>query len=168
MDIVEEMRVCVTALWQRFGMRMAVSGHSAGGHLTAAMLATDWTKLGPPADTVRAAYAISGAFDPEPVVETSIGKGAALTAAAAREANVMRWPAPQAGMRFVAAVGAEESSEFLRQGRDIVAHWSNAGVVAEAVVVPEKNHFSVVDELMRPGSAMTIRIAELSRWAAVG
>ncbi len=168
MDIVEEMRAAVKAVHQRLGVRVAVAGHSAGGHLTAAMAATEWTRLGLPADTVRAAYAISGAFDPEPLVETSIGKGAALTPEMARQANVFRWPAPPAGTRFVACVGATESSEFHRQSRDLVQQWSAAHVVAEAVVVPSANHFTVVDELSKPDSAMTVRIAELARWAGGG
>lgn len=165
MGIVEEMRAAVKAVHQRLGARVAVAGHSAGGHLTGAMLATDWTTVGLPADAVRAAYAISGAFDPEPLVETSIGKGAALSAETARQANVFRWTPPLRGTRFVACVGASESSEFHRQSRDLVAQWSKSGVVAEAVVVPQTNHFSVVDELWRADSAMTVRIAELARWA---
>ena len=52
-------------LWKRFGKRMMVSGHSAGGHLAACMVATDWKKLdaGAPADLVPAGYAISGLYD---------------------------------------------------------------------------------------------------------
>ena len=165
-DIVEEMRAAVKAVHLRLGMRVAVAGHSAGGHLTAAMLATDWSRLDLPADTVRAAYAISGAFDPEPLVETSIGKGAALTPEMARLSNVFRWPAPLSGSRFVACVGATESSEFHRQARDLVQQWSEAHVVAEQVVVPAANHFTVVDELSKPDSAMTIRIAELAKGSA--
>ena len=168
MDIVGELRGCVKAVWQRLGTRMAVAGHSAGGHLTAAMLATDWTTQSIPGDAVRAAYAISGAFDPEPLIPTSINDGLHLTAKTARAANVVRWPAPARAKRFVAAVGADESSEFLRQSRDLVAVWSRAGIIAEAVVVPQANHFTVVDELSRPDSAMTVRIAELAHWAASG
>jgi arylformamidase len=166
MDIVNEMRTAVKAVYQRLGARVAVAGHSAGGHLTGAMLATDWTALSLPADAVRAAYAISGAFDPEPLVETSIGKGAGLTADMAQQTNVMRWRPPLRGTRFMACVGATESSEFHRQSRDLVHLWSQAWVVAEAVVVPQANHFTAVDELSRSDSAMTVRIAELARWAA--
>lgn len=168
MDVVADVRACVVAIWKRFGVRMAVAGHSAGGHLTAAMLATDWTLHGLPADAVPAAYAISGAFDPEPLIGTSIDDGLKLTTETARAADVNRWPAPRAGVRFVAAAGGNESSEFLRQSRDLVARWSKAGVAAEAVVVPDANHFTVVDELGRANSGMTVRIAELAHWAARG
>ena len=52
--------------------RIFVSGHSAGGHLTAAMLCTDWAARGRPADLVKGGTAISGIFDLAPLMETSI------------------------------------------------------------------------------------------------
>src|ERR1700722_8399597 len=55
-DIIEQIRRACAFLWLRFGRRFLVSGHSAGGHLTAAMVATDWQKLWPkvPSDLVPA------------------------------------------------------------------------------------------------------------------
>ena len=41
--------------------------------------------------------------------------------------------------------------------------WSRAGVKAECVVVPGANHFTIVDELARPESAMLARIVGLAR-----
>src|SRR5262249_38785763 len=46
MDIVGELRICLAALWKRTGKHPLVVGHSAGGHLTAAMLASEWSKVG--------------------------------------------------------------------------------------------------------------------------
>src|SRR5215467_3589185 len=70
-EIVEEMRRALLALWRRYARRMLVFGHSAGGHLTAALLATDWTALDAtaPSDLVPAGYAISGVFDLVPLVQ---------------------------------------------------------------------------------------------------
>ncbi len=61
-EIIEQMRAATLFPWKRFGQRMMVFGHSAGGHLTACMMATDWTKLdaNAPADLVPVGYAISG------------------------------------------------------------------------------------------------------------
>ena len=55
------------------GQRMMVYGHSAGGHLAACMVATDWKALDPnaPADLVPAGYAISGAVRPRPARRNS-------------------------------------------------------------------------------------------------
>src|SRR6266851_2195116 len=51
-DIIEQMRRACLFLWQRLGRPMFVIGHSAGGHLAAAMVGTDWPSLYPkvPAD----------------------------------------------------------------------------------------------------------------------
>src|SRR5687767_9575348 len=73
MDIVAELRACLAAIWKKTEKHPVVTGHSAGGHLTAAMVATDWSKIaGVPADLVRAGVAISGVFDLPPLITTSI------------------------------------------------------------------------------------------------
>ena len=73
MDIVAELRLCLAAVWQKTKKHPVVTGHSAGGHLTAAMVASDWSKVaGVPADLVRAGVAISGVFDLAPLIPTSI------------------------------------------------------------------------------------------------
>ena len=73
MDIVAELRLCLAAIWQKTKKHPVVTGHSAGGHLTAAMVASDWSKVaGVPADLVRAGVAISGVFDLAPLIPTSI------------------------------------------------------------------------------------------------
>ena len=75
-DIIEQIRRACASLWQRFNRRMLVCGHSAGGHLTAAMVATDWQKLWPkvPSDLVPVGYAISGVFDLTPLTKTSMNQ----------------------------------------------------------------------------------------------
>jgi arylformamidase len=162
--IVDELRAFLVALWTRVQRRPVVVGHSAGGHLAAAMLATDWTCIpGAPPDLVRAAYAISGVFDLAPLIPTSLNEALQLTDEAARAASPILWKSPPRGTSFVAALGGAESSEFLRQSLDITAAWSEAGVKAECVVVPGANHFTVVDELARADSAMVERILHLAR-----
>ena len=164
MDIVGELRQCLKALWETTKQRPVVVGHSAGGHLTAAMLATDWSKIqGVPADLVKSAYSISGVFDLPPLVPTSINEALKLDAAKAREASVTLWPAPPKDRTFVAAVGGDESQELIRQSLAIAGAWSRAGVKSECVVIPATNHFTVVEELTRAESAMVARIAGLAK-----
>ena len=67
------------------------------------------------------------------------------------------------GRRLVAAVGGDESSEFLRQSRVIAEAWAKAGLETECLVVPGTNHFSVVDELAKPGSALFGAVVRLAR-----
>ena len=74
-DIIEEMRQATFVL-SRLSDRLIISGHSAGGHLAACMLATDWRAYDAslPPNLVRAAYAISGLFELAPLVSTSINR----------------------------------------------------------------------------------------------
>jgi arylformamidase len=161
--IVDELRQCLGVLHERTKAHPTVVGHSAGGHLAAAMLATDWSVVaGVPKDLVRAAYALSGVFDPTPLIKTSLNDALRLDAASARALDLIHGRAPPASATMVAAVGAEESPEFIRQSLALAEAWSRAGVKAECVVVPNANHFSIVGEMARSDSAVLARIVSLA------
>jgi arylformamidase len=167
MDIVAELRLFLAALWAKTRTHPLVTGHSAGGHLTAAMVATDWSKVsGVPADLVRAGIAISGVFELGPLIATSINDLVGLDEASARAASPLLWPPPPRGRTLVAAVGGEESAEFLRQSRAIADAWGRAGAATECLVVPGTNHFTVVDALTDPASRLFARVAALARQVA--
>jgi len=162
-DIVEQMRRSCIFLWQRFGRRLFVYGHSAGGHLTGAMVATDWVSLYPkaPADLVPAGYAVSGLFDLSPLVGIAPNQDFRLTPESARALSPALWPlAP--GRVFDAVVGGLESSEFLRQSKLIAQAWQGTGKTRYEEI-PGKNHFTAIDAFADPQSAMTARVAELAR-----
>jgi arylformamidase len=163
-DIIDQMRQACLYLWRRSGRRVLVCGHSAGGHLAACLLATDWKALAPdtPADFLPAAYSISGLFDLATLIGVSMNQDLRLDAEEARRVSPLFWPAP-AGRTFDAVVGALESSEFLRQSRVIAETWGNAGVATRYEAVPQTNHFTVLDALTDPQSGMVARLAALAR-----
>ena len=162
-QIVDQIRAACLFLWRRFGQRILVFGHSAGGHLAATTLATDWRRLDAavPADLVPAAYSISGLFDLAPLVGVSMNADLQLTPSSAHAASPMYWQAPK-GLVLDAVVGARESDEFLRQSRIIVSEWARGGVETRFEAVEDANHFTVVDPLSRPESPMVARLAELA------
>lgn len=163
MDIIGDLRQALKAIWDATKQRPVVVGHSAGGHLAAAMLATDWAKVpGVPADLVKCAYSISGVFELEPLIPTSLNEALKLDAVKAHAAGPIFWPAPPKDRTFVAAAGGDESQEFIRQSLAIAAAWSKAGVKAECVVIPGTNHFTIVDELANPESAMFARVVGMA------
>lgn len=161
--IVDEMRRALITLWGRYARRMMVFGHSAGGHLTAAMVATDWRALdaAAPADLVPAGYAISGLFDLTPLVHISANQDFRLDDAGARQLSPALWSAPR-GRVLDAVAGADESSEFLRQSRLIADTWGQAGVTVRYEAIAGANHFTVLDPLADPYSAMVARLAALT------
>jgi arylformamidase len=165
-EIIEQIRQACLFLWLRMGQRIMVYGHSAGGHLAGAMLATPWHTLYPktPKDLVPAAYAISGVFDLTPLVQVAMAQDLGLDATSARAVSPMFWPAPK-GRVFDAVVGGIESSEFLRQSREIAQTWGKGGAQTRYEALPDKNHFTSLDALSDPQSAMVGRLVELAKSA---
>lgn len=162
--IIEQMRAACLFLWRRHKQRIFVYGHSAGGHLAACMVATDWKTLesGLPADLVPAAYSISGVFDLSPLTQVSQNQDLRLDDAEARRLSPLYWKIPTS-RSFDAVVGALESSEFLRQSRTVAEDWRARGIETRYEEIAGANHFTAVDPLTDANSAMTTRVVELAR-----
>jgi arylformamidase len=160
--IILQMRMASREL-ARLGQPLVISGHSAGGHLAACMLATDWLAFDAslPVDLVTAAYAISGLFDLGPLVETSINKALRLNQAAARAASPLFWNVPVGGS-LDAVVGGNESAEYFRQSRTIVERWGAAGIATRFGTVAAANHFTAIAPLADPDAPMVLRLKELA------
>jgi arylformamidase len=146
--LVGEVRDAAAFLARRGARRMLASGHSAGGHLAAMLLATDWAARGLPADTIAGALPISGLFDLLPLLHTSVNEALGLDAAEARRLSPLALPRPTGG-RLHAVVGGDEGAEYTRQSRSIAAAW---GGTWEAL--PGRNHFTVLEPLGDPDSAL--------------
>lgn len=161
-DIIGQIRQACFYLWRRFGRRLIVYGHSAGGHLAACMLATDWKSLdsAAPSDLVPAATAISGVFDLSPLVGISMNADLRLSEAEAADVSPLFWRPPH-GRILDVCVGGNESSEFLRQSRTMAERWGEGGVETRYEEIANANHFTVLDPLADPQSAMTARLVEL-------
>lgn len=160
--IIDQTRAALLTLWNRYKKKIVVTGHSAGGHLAACMLAQDWEKHGAPDDLVPAAYAISGVFDLTALLNVSQNDDLKLTEAEARKVSPFYWQAPR-GKPLDAVVGGLESSEFLRQSRIIAEGWRQRGATTRYEEIAGANHFTVVEPLSDPDSKMVARIAELAK-----
>jgi arylformamidase len=163
--IIEHVRSAAVFLWQRHRRRFVVSGHSAGGHLAACLVATEWKKRAPglPSDLVPAGLSISGLFDLGPLVHTSMNADLRLDAGEAQRASPLEWPLPVGVLVFDSWVGAKESNEFLRQSRAITQAWGKQSIATRHIEVSGADHFTVVDPLTDPASPMTTRLVELAR-----
>jgi arylformamidase len=159
--IVEEMRAACLFLWKRFAKRLLVFGHSAGGHLAAALFATDWQKLGAPADLVPVATGISGVYELAPLIHTPMNEDFRLDESEAIRQSPLYWT-PPAGRPFDVIVGATESNEFLRQSRALADAWAKAGVLTRYEAPAGENHFTVIEPLADPKSAMVERLVALA------
>jgi arylformamidase len=134
--------------------RMVVAGHSAGGHLTAMLMAVLWPRVDPalPADVVKAGLAISGLFDLEPLVPLPfINADLGLDGSSAHKVSPVLLP-PATAAPLVTVIGALESSEFKRQTVLIRRTW--AGNCADHIEIPGANHLTVCDGLGDPASPL--------------
>lgn len=156
-DIVEQIRTACALIARERNAPVIVSGHSAGGHLAACMLATE--------AHVPAAYAISGLFDLTTLVPTSLNAALKLDAEEAENLSPIRWPAPE-GKILDAVVGGAESAEFLRQSRAMAEAWGEEGAETRYVEIDGANHFTVIAPLADRDSDMCARLEELARAAS--
>ena len=129
---------------------MLLSGWSAGGHLAA-------LHAGHP--SVRAALAISGVFDLEPIRGTTLNDKLALTDDQIARFSPVRLPHP--GAPIAVAYGTGELPELQRQSRDFHASRTAAGGAGPLVPVEGKNHFDIMEELRRPDGELLAAAARL-------
>lgn len=140
------------ALYAETGQAPVAVGHSAGGHM-AAWLVADLQ--------ARAALAISGVFELEPLAPTSLNTALGLDRETALALSASK-RTPPPGAVLDCWVGAEESPEFLRQSRDMAARWAAEGAETRFEMVAGADHFTVLDPLRDPDSAMVRRIVEMA------
>ena len=148
--------------------RVWVAGHSAGGHLTAAVAATDWAAQPgvPPGRRPRGGVSISGLHDLEPIRLCYLNDTLRMDAAEAARNAPLRMPPPADG-DWTLAVGGAEGPEYLRQAVALGAAWgSDARRRVRVEVIAGADHFSIVEPLGDPASAMARRIAAMAHGSA--
>jgi arylformamidase len=131
--------------------RVVISGHSAGGHLTAALFATPWSRLTFDPTRIAGGVPISALVDFEPIRLFSFNSDFRLDEAAVQRLALAP-RAPTLAAPLVVAVGAAESSEFVRQSRLLAQAWAKQ--VKSLLVLPGLNHFSVVDAFAERGQPL--------------
>lgn len=141
--------------------RIVVVGHSAGGHLTAMMLAARWREFDRslPDDVVQGGVAISGLFDMEPLRHAPyLNADLQLTLDRVAPLSPL-YMKPATDAPLITAVGGDESDEFKRHTREIGIAWARN--LREDVPLPAANHFSACERFVDPGHRLFEATMEL-------
>ncbi|MFQ5521753.1 MAG: alpha/beta hydrolase [Candidatus Methylomirabilia bacterium] len=158
-ELVRQCRAAIAWVYENAGSfggdpgRLFISGHSAGGHLVAMLMSTDWPALLPP-DLIKGGCGISGLYDLEPIRLCFLNEELKLTPAEARSNSPVHL-VPERSGPLLLAVGALEGPEYHRQTDDLAAAWRSRGLVCEVMDMPDLHHYSIVAQLIDPASELT-------------
>jgi len=136
--------------------RIVVAGHSAGGHLAAMLMATPAEAFGTGRHPLRAAVSVSGVHDLRPLTRSSMNADLRLDDDEAARLSPVLLP-PRCDAPIAIFVGADETSEFLRQSALLFDAWPRQRPEGASgpIVVPGRHHFSIVADYAERGSALT-------------
>ena len=159
--ISEEIREAMAFIWRNareLGInadRITVMGHSAGGHITQMMMATDWPSFGKdlPADLVKSGIPVSPLSYLEPVRLTeALNAGIRMDPAEAEAESPMTNHPPITNAPQLVVVGSAETDEFHRQARMYAEKYGTADRKIGLYFVPDVDHFDELNVLVDPAS----------------
>lgn len=167
-QIPGQIRKAIAFLWHNAKVtgfhrdKLYVMGHSAGGHLTAMMMATNWPHFDNrlPLDLVKGGIPISGIFELEPIIHTSLNEGPQMNLdEAVRESPLFMQPVTNAPQLVVA--GGSESSEFPRQSDAYADRFRSAERAIERYDIPGCDHFDELDQFADENSVIFRKTMDL-------
>jgi arylformamidase len=149
--------------------RIYVSGSSAGAHLAAMSLLTNWALRGLPPDIIKGAVLLSGIYDLEPIVQTYVNAPLHLDSASARMLSplfelqgTVTSPPPT-----LLAYGQIETAEFKRQSVEFSDALASRGGHTQLLNIEGRNHFDIpfdlADERTELGRAV-LALIQCPRW----
>jgi arylformamidase len=131
--------------------RLYVSGHSAGGHLTAAVITQS---------AVRGGLAISGIYDLKPIRLNYLNEKLKLDPAeAARNSPLLHLPATAPPL--IVTYGTAELPELCRQSIEYAQAWTGRSLPGRLLPVDDANHFTILEALADPHGALTRALVEM-------
>lgn len=134
-----------------------VTGHSAGGHLTAMMAATDWRERDAnlPLDLIKSAIPSSGIFDMNNIRLTpQLNENIRMDRQEA-DRNSPLFLDPAYDLPVSVVVGAQETEAFILESEEFTKAWSKKLTTIRYIEIPKVNHFTLIENAVFPGDPFT-------------
>ncbi len=167
-DIVEDCTQAVAFLARHAGdlgfdpKRLVLTGSSAGGHLVAQMVSTDWTAHDLPDSTIKAGCALSGLYDLEPIRLCYLNKVIGMDKDMARRNSPVH-NVPRKAPPLVLSYGGAETSEFECQQTDYAQAWRSNGLACSILQQADGHHFDMVDRLGDSSAELFSAVCSLTK-----
>ena len=142
------------AEWGADPKRYSVSGHSAGAHLIAAVLARHDQATSVPIGLPSSAVLVSGVYELEPVLSISVNAEIRLRPDQVAAMSPMRHP-PCKPVRLAVAVGGAETQGFVEQSKRFAATCAAQGADARFIEYEACDHYTVMRHFESPQGELT-------------
>ena len=128
--------------------RISLCGNSAGGHLVAMMMATDWQTFDQhlPQKFIQFGVPISALYDLEPLRHTALNEALGLDEDEAR-LNSPLFLSSTVNAPILTAVGGEETPVFFTQQDEFVKRWQSDAYTIDRHVEVGADHFDIIERL---------------------
>ncbi|NXU53269.1 KFA formamidase, partial [Turnix velox] len=156
--MVLQVRRSLVFLAQRFpgSKGLYLCGHSAGAHLAAMVLATDWKEYDVVPD-IRGTVLVSGVYDLEPILHTYVNEALGMSQEVAqRNSPALCVPlAAPMSCEVLVAVAQHDSPEFRRQSQEFAQALRAAGWSVSLLDLAGLDHFDIIEKLSEENYVLT-------------
>ena len=126
--------------------RIQITGHSAGAHLLAKLVTANWADEGFAYPPFQRLNALSGLYDLQPLLPTSINQALQLSSQTSKQVSPLfdSFPHKSNSVELNLLVGDLESDEYKKQSTQLIEAWGSE-LRMQYQIIPETHHFSILD-----------------------
>ncbi|CAL8332227.1 unnamed protein product [Merluccius merluccius] len=150
--IVSQIRRSIVSVMQQYShfRGLYLCGHSAGAHLVAMVLSTDWSQYNI-TPQINGALLVSGIYDLLPILSTDVNEPLKMTEEVALRNSPMKL-VPEVKLsspncHIVVAVAEHDSPEFRNQSEEYYKDLKKSGLNVILEDVPNTDHFNIIEEM---------------------
>ena len=164
-QMVAEIQAAVKYTANRFPKsKLFLCGHSAGAHLCAMMMVTDWSIDPSVRQAVHGMFLLSGVFDLLPCVNTYVNGPLKLDEESATRVSpqrILMKASPVIRCPVVVVVEEHGSPEFIRQSKEFHEILQSHGLQSSFTILPGVDHFNLIENMVDPEDSLCKEILKV-------